>query len=51
MLTVKEFSEYMQVHYNTVLSWIDKGMPAIRTGRATRIEKEEAIKWLKENSK
>lgn len=47
LLTIKEFSRKMRVHYNTVRNWIKHGMPATKGERAVRIDEKEAMAWLK----
>jgi excisionase family DNA binding protein len=49
METMQEFAEFMKVHENTVRKWIDKGMPCIRQGNVVRIDRNEALVWLKDN--
>lgn len=51
MLTIYEFADFMNVHFNTVLKWIKKGMPYIQLENIIRVDKEKAIKWLEENTK
>ena len=52
MLTVKELSDYLKVHENTIYSYIKKGVPFYKIGkRDYRFELEEVKKWLKENNK
>lgn len=49
METIQEFAEFMKVHENTVRKWIEKGMPIIRQGNVVRIDRVEALAWLKDN--
>jgi len=50
-LTVKEFAEIMNVHPNTVHTWIKKGLPVIRIGNFIRIDEQLATDWMQQPSK
>ena len=49
MDTIKDFAKFMKVSKNTIRKWIDKGMPTIKNEGTVRIDREEAIQWLKAN--
>ena len=49
MLTKVEFAKLMKIHLNTLEKWIKNGLPIIQRGGIIRIDKYEAVTWLKEN--
>lgn len=50
VLTTKQLSEFLQVSDQTVKRAIKAGkLKAFKVGKDWRIEKEEVIKWLKDN--
>ena len=51
IVTVKQFAEILMVQQRAVYKWIAKGMPAIKLGNFLRIDKEEALLWLKKRDK
>ena len=51
IVTVKEFAKLLMVQQRAVYKWINKGMPAIKLGNFLRIDKDEALLWLKKREK
>jgi len=49
MLTKYEFAMLMKIHVNTLDKWIKNGLPVIQRRGVIRIDKYEAVQWLKEN--
>lgn len=50
VLTTKQLAEFLQVSDQTVKRAIKAGkLKAFKIGKDWRIEKEEVIKWVKEN--
>ena len=51
MLTVKQISEEMQVHIETVRRWIKKGkLKAFNNGKAYRVKRSDLNEFIDENS-
>ena len=44
--TVTEYASWRHLHPQTVRKYIKQGMPAYKTGRAYRIDIEEADAWI-----
>lgn len=51
LLTVKQLCEWLQITRKTSERWRAKGMPYMKHGKLIRFQKEEVLKWLKENTK
>ena len=51
MIDIKEMAKELNVHPNTVAALVKKGMPSYKIGKSRRFDKEEVIKWVKENYK
>lgn len=51
LLTEEELMEYIKVSRKTINEWREKGLPYLKPSRAIRYEKEEVIKWMKDNTK
>jgi len=51
LLTKEEVSKWLKVSQSTIDRWRKAGLPFIKTGRLTRFNQEEILKWLKENHK
>ena len=50
ILTTKQLAEFLQVSDQTVKRAIKAGkLKAFKVGKDWRIEKEEVVKWVKEN--
>ncbi len=47
MMNAKELAKKLNKHYNTIYTWIEKGMPCIKTGKDYLINYDEVIEWLK----
>lgn len=47
MLTIQELADKMRVHYQTVRSWMRRGLPVTKVGNVVRIDEKEAMEWLK----
>lgn len=48
MLTVKEVSELLKMHPNTISKLVKEGMPSYKIGKNRRFDADEVIKWIKE---
>ena len=48
MLTKKELAEELKISIPTIDRQLKLGMPHVKIGKAVRFEKEEVIRWLKE---
>ena len=51
MIDTKQVAELLKVHPNTVYKYTEEGMPSYKLGNNLRYEKEEVMKWIKENKK
>ena len=51
METRKELALELKVSERTLDRYREQGMPFIQVSKAVRFEKDEVIKWLRENSK
>ena len=49
-ITIKELSEELKVHPNTIRNQIKKGMPCIKTGRPYKFILQDVINWYKEKT-
>lgn len=50
-LTTDELCELFKVSRSTVERWRKAGMPYIKQGKLVRFDKEEVLKWFKEEEK
>lgn len=50
-LTVDEVCKWLKVSRSTVDRWRKEGLPFTKKTRLIRFDKEEVVKWLKENNK
>ena len=48
IVTTKEWANIMKVHPRTVMRWLREGMPHMKVNRLVRIDKDEALQWLKD---
>jgi excisionase family DNA binding protein len=48
-LTIKEAAERVKVHRNTILAWIQQGMPCLKRGRVVRIRVEDLDSFLRKS--
>lgn len=49
IMTIKELADFLKIAEVTIRRAIDAGeLKAFKAGKSLRIEKEEVIKWLKE---
>ena len=47
LMTLQEVSEILNVHYRTVLNWINEGkLEAVKTGRLWRVSQEQLNTFL-----
>lgn len=46
LLTIKQLSETLQVHRQTIWEWRNAGMPCIKHGKFVRFKLDEVIGWL-----
>jgi excisionase family DNA binding protein len=51
MLTVEELCAWLKVTRKTTERWRKDGLPYIKVGRSVRFEKDEVLKWLKDNQR
>lgn len=51
LLTKEELCRWLKISRPTVDRWRKQGLPFIKTGRLVRFDKNDVLKWLKENSK
>lgn len=50
-LTVDEVCQWLKISRSTIERWRKEGMPFSKKKRLVRFDKDEVIKWLKENNK
>lgn len=51
LITTPELCEWLKISKATASRWRSTGMPFYGKGRTLRYEKEEVLKWLKEEQK
>ena len=48
MLSRKELAKIFNVNIRTIDNWVKAGMPSHKIGNTVRFDKEEVIKWFKD---
>lgn len=51
ILTKQQLAELLQVTERTIDRLREEGMPFFKVGKVIRFEREEVLKWLKDNDK
>lgn len=51
LITIDELCKWLRITRTTEWRWRKEGMPFMKYGNIVRYEKQDVLKWLKENNK
>jgi excisionase family DNA binding protein len=51
ILTKKQLADYLKVTERTIDRLREEGLPCFNVGKVIRFDRDEVLKWLKENGK